>query len=315
MIGHSRCTVVFYHYVRDVEKTAFPGIRALSVADFGSQLDWLQSRFTIVDGPTFEEAIANGRGFDRPAALLTFDDGFVDHYQNVFPELRRRKLGGMFFLAGATLGEAPRLLNVHRAHFLLALLGPEALLAALRGELAEILEDGRDGGRPGTYRYDENPDAVVKRLLNYELPFAVVDQVLEILFRRHLGDPVTFARQLYLSGEMIREMAAGGMTFGFHTETHRVLSRLDESEQRDELLRGVAQVRALTSQPAVPFCYPYGFSHTYNAATLAILAEAGYSVAFNTVRRAARVGVDTRFELPRFDTRDLPPSGQDALDA
>jgi peptidoglycan/xylan/chitin deacetylase (PgdA/CDA1 family) len=105
------------------------------------------------------------------------------------------------------------------------------------------------------------------------------------------------------------------MTFGFHTETHRVLSRLDESEQRDELLRGVARVRALTSQATVPFCYPYGFPHTYNAATLAILAEAGYSVAFNTVRRSARVGVDARFELPRFDTRDLPPCGQDSLDA
>lgn len=330
MTAHD-CTIVFYHYVRDVETTPHAGIKALSRADFAAQLDWLQSQFTVIDGPAFEQAVQTGRGFDRPSALLTFDDGFVDHYENVFPELRRRGLGGMFFLAGATLGDPPRLLNVHMTHFLLSALGADGFLANVRAEVAACaasLDAGSAstvakapadksrnpayvrGHRPGTYRYDENPDAVAKRLLNYELPFAVVDQVLEALFRRQFGDPVAFARQLYLSPGMIREMAEGGMTFGFHTETHRVLSRLEADEQRRELLRGVEHVRELTGQAQVPFCYPYGFPHTYNGETLAILAEAGYSVAFNTVRRAARVTADPRYELPRFDTRDLPPVGE-----
>lgn len=301
--------VVFYHYVRGPVPSPYPGIQALSPQDFAAQLDWLQERFEIVDGPTFEAAVRERRAFSRPTALLTFDDGFVDHYEQVFPILRGRGLGGMFFIVGATLGPAPRLLNVHRSHMLLGALGPVALLEAVRAGVEVAVEAGPSAGRVGTYRYDESADAAIKRLLNYELPFDAVDEVLDRLFRDHVGDPADTASSLYLTPAMIREMADGGMTFGFHTDTHRVLSRLTAGEQRAELLDGVRIVCELTGQQTVPFCYPYGFPHTYNADTVATLEDAGYSLAFTTVRRHARPEADPRFEIPRFDTRDVPPFG------
>jgi peptidoglycan/xylan/chitin deacetylase (PgdA/CDA1 family) len=308
------CTIVFYHYVRDVERTAFPDIKALSVAGFEAQLDWLQARCRVIDGATFEHAALTGRGFDEPTALLTFDDGFIDHYTNVFPILRARGLGGIFFLSGATLGDRPALLNVHRTHFLLSRLGADRFAA----EVASALEDegvrtdvpqpAREAGggrREGIYRYDEAPDVRIKRILNYETPYAIATRVLAQLFARHLGDDEAFARALYLSAGHVREMAAGGMTFGFHTETHPVLSRLSLEQQREELARGPRLVAELTGQRTVSFCYPYGFTHTYNRDTLHVLEESGYSMAFNTVRREARVGREPRYELPRFDTRDV----------
>jgi peptidoglycan/xylan/chitin deacetylase (PgdA/CDA1 family) len=299
------CTSVFYHYVRDVERTPFPGIKALSVAGFSAQLDWLQARFDIVDGATFERAVVSGTGFDHPAALLTFDDGFVDHYDHVFPILRDRGLGGIFFVAGRTLGAEPVLLNVHKTHFLLSHLGANRFTE----EVAAALErEGVSTGpaeREGIYRYDEAPDVRIKRILNYEAPYPVTDRVLTGIFTRHLGDSVAFARGLYLSAAQIREMADGGMTFGFHTESHPVLSRLDAAAQRIELRNGPRLVADLTGQRSASFCYPYGFSHTYNADTLSVLAECGYSMAFNTVRREIVFGQDQRYELPRFDTRDV----------
>jgi hypothetical protein len=57
----------------------------------------------------------------------------------------------------------------------------------------------------------------------------------------------------------------------------------------------------------VPFCYPWGGPRTYTQQTRAILERCGYSVAFNTVRRRVDVGRDGRWDLPRVDTRDLPP--------
>ena len=303
--------VVFYHYIREPESTPFAGIRALAPADFAAQLDWLAARFDVVDGPAFERAVAARRPFTRPSALLTFDDGFVDHYTNAFPAMRDRGLGGVFFVVGSTLRGRPRLANVHKSHLLLGQLGPEALLAAVRGEVEAVVEAHASGpaARPGVYRYDEQPEAAVKRMLNYELPFEVVDGVLDHLFRAHVGEPDAVARELYLTPAMIREMAGGGMTFGFHTESHRVLSRLSAAEQAEELTEGVSLIRELTGQDTVPFCYPYGFPHTYNEDTVRILDAAGYSLAFNTVRRHARPDLDPRFELPRFDTRDVPPFG------
>ncbi len=303
----SGCTIVFYHYVRDVERTPFPGIKALSCDGFEAQLDWLGQRFDIVDGATFERAVASGSGFDRPTALLTFDDGFVDHYDYVFPSLKSRGLGGIFFVVGGTLRDKPLLANVHRTHFLLSHLGADRFAAEAGAELERegIDVDGAKAGREGIYRYDEAPDIRIKRILNYEAPYPVADAVLSALFARHLGDSEAFARSLYLSASQIREMAAGGMTFGFHTQSHPVLSRLNADAQRNELRDGPRVIRELSGQHSVPFCYPYGFPHTYNADTLASLQECGYSMAFNTVRREATIGQDARFELPRFDTRDV----------
>jgi peptidoglycan/xylan/chitin deacetylase (PgdA/CDA1 family) len=304
------CTSVFYHYVRDVEKTPFPGIKALSVRGFVEQLDWLQARFDVIDGPTFERALAAGTGFDRPVALLTFDDGFVDHFEYVFPVLRDRGLGGIFFVAGSTLASRPVLLNVHKTHLLLSQLGAERFTSEVA---AGLQREGVDTAgvsphpseREGVYRYDEAPDVRIKRVLNYEAPYPVADRVLSDLFARHIGDADAFARELYLSPAQIGEMARGGMTFGFHTETHPVLSRLDHDAQRAELRNGPALVRGLTGQATCSFCYPYGFSHTYNADTLSVLADCGYSMAFNTVRREIAIPRDHRYELPRFDTRDV----------
>jgi peptidoglycan/xylan/chitin deacetylase (PgdA/CDA1 family) len=245
-------------------------------------------------------------GFGRATALLTFDDGFADHYEHVFPALRSRGLGGIFFLSGASLGDRPALLNVHKTHFLLSHLGAERFTQELGAALeAEDVSVAAHAGRDGIYRYDEAPDVRIKRVLNYEAPYPVANRVLSAVFERHLGDSVAFARTLYLSAPQIREMARGGMTFGFHTETHPVLSRLTPDEQRAELRNGPSVIADLTGQRMVPFCYPYGFPHTYNTSTLRILEECGYSMAFNTVRREVTIGSDHRFELPRFDTRDV----------
>jgi peptidoglycan/xylan/chitin deacetylase (PgdA/CDA1 family) len=300
------CTIVFYHYVRDVERTPFPGIKALSVAGFAAQLDWLQARFDVIDGPAFERAVLSGTGFSRPTALLTFDDGFVDHYEHVFPLLQSRGLGGIFFLSGATLGPRPTLLNVHRTHFLLSHLGADRFTQDIGAALeAEGVDAGSGGGREGIYRYDEAPDTRIKRILNYEAPYPVVDRVLSTVFERHLGDSEAFARALYLSAGQVGEMARGGMTFGFHTETHPVLSRLDRAAQRAQLRNGPRLIRDLTGQQTASFCYPHGFTHTYNVDTLQVLEECNYSMAFNTARREAVIGSDARYELPRFDTRDV----------
>jgi peptidoglycan/xylan/chitin deacetylase (PgdA/CDA1 family) len=304
------CIVAMYHYVRDTATTAFPRINALQPSDFDAQLGALAASRDIVDFPAFDRAIATRRPFDRPAALLTFDDGFCDHYDTVFPRLRDLRLSGVFFLAGATLGDGARVLNVHKTHFLIDALGAERFAAAVLEKAtaqsaAAAVELAR---RSEVYRYDgTTQEADIKHALNYELPAGVATRVLSELFVEHIGDESAFARTLYLSDDQIRAMARAGMTFGFHTEDHPVLSRLSTDDQRAQVRAGVEKVRRLTGQTRVPFCFPYGHAHTYTAETLTILRESGYTLAFGTTRRACDPAVDEPFALPRYDTRDLPP--------
>ena len=303
------CLVAMYHYVRDSANTPYPRIRALPPALFEQQLDWLDAHFRLITLDDLEAALEGRRSLPPDAALLTFDDGFVDHYATAFPILKRRGLAGVFFLTEQPYGPDPRVLGVHKTHFLLATLGADAFgEAVLRAYAPSLAAAGEPRTRVfGADRWEHADERAIKNLLNYELPIADADRVLETLFAQHIGSEAAFARELYLSEAMVGEMARGGMAFGYHTRTHRMLSRLSADEQDRELRDGVAWIRDLTGQSRVSFCYPWGGPRTYAAETRRLLERAGYSLAFNTVRRRLVVGRDDRFELPRVDTRDLPP--------
>ncbi|HEY6362183.1 MAG TPA: polysaccharide deacetylase family protein [Vicinamibacterales bacterium] len=307
----SSCLVVMYHYVRDGEATAFPRIRALPPALFDQQLDWLEREYSVVAPADVAAAVAGRATLPADAAALTFDDGFIDHYVTVLPMLAARGLKGLFFVTSGTVGAARKVPAVHKTHFLLAALGAEAFGRGVLQERDRVLAVSREGGPAarvfGADAWEHADERAIKNLLNYELPFEVADRILDALFSRHVGDEQMFAQALYLDGNMIREMARAGMAFGYHTRSHRMLSRLSPAGQDRELRDGVAWIRELTGQQEVSFCYPWGGPGTYTAETVRLLQRHGYSMAYNTIRRRMVIGRDGPFELPRLDTRDLPP--------
>lgn len=298
---------VTYHYVRNVERTAFPAIRALSVQDFERQLDFLQEHFDIITHDGLVSALGEGRLLRRPFALLTFDDGFVDHFETVAPILERRGVRGLFFVVGAAVRRPARLLTVHRAHFLLARLGPDVLRERLAACLSEITTEMP---REGIYRYDGAADVWLKRVLTYDLPYPVADRALKELFESEIGDMSAFADELYMQMSHLQRMADAGHAVGWHTESHPVMSRLTADQQRRELEGGMSQLETVLPKAGLSFCYPYGHDHTYNGHTLDALQAYGYRMAFTVRRGALMSGHATQrwpYELPRVDCRDLPP--------
>lgn len=302
------CVAVMYHYVADTEKTEFPALKALGISDFETQLDWLQKHCDVITYDAFERRMHGEQSSsDKPAALLTFDDGVMHQYANAFPILKKRGLSAVFFVCDATVTDTPAMLNVHRIHFLLAKLGAAAFTKAIGDALKHDWAVLQTFDRTGLYPYDVQADSDIKRMLNYELPFDLADRVLRDVFEKELGDEATFAKTLYFSPAQMREMAEAGMTFGTHTSEHRVISRLTVEQQHDALCHGVGKIRAITGQTNVPFCYPYGHRSTYTDDTIRILEETGHSSAFVVLSEPVHFKSAKRYELPRFDTKDLPP--------
>jgi hypothetical protein len=202
-VGPQHCLVVMYHYVRDSRATAFPEIRALSPDLFRQQLDWLQAQFSLVGAAEVEAALGGGAPLPPGAALLTFDDGFIDHYREAFPVLRARGLSGIFFLSQSTCGPSPRLLGVHKTHFLLSQLGAAAFGQAVLAECRSAHID-LDAGVLGADRWEAADERAIKNLLNYHLPFEDAERVLDRLFADSIGQQDAFARGLYLDETMVR---------------------------------------------------------------------------------------------------------------
>src|SRR5271165_318588 len=118
-------TIVMYHYVRDLERSRFPAIKGLSVERFCRQLDYIEARYTPITIEKLQGALESGQD-DLPAnpILLTFDDGYSDHFANVFPLLDARGIQGCFFPPAQAILEH-KVLDVNKIQFVLAVV-PDA---------------------------------------------------------------------------------------------------------------------------------------------------------------------------------------------
>ena len=120
--------IIKYHYVRDLKNSRYPEIKGLDTALFCEQLDFFERHFQFITCEQLLEAIS-GNIDDLPenSVLLTFDDGYQDHFSNVFPILLQRRIQGFFSMPGKILKEH-KLLDVNRIHFILATTKIEQLM-------------------------------------------------------------------------------------------------------------------------------------------------------------------------------------------
>lgn len=107
--------------------------------------------------------------------------------------------------------------------------------------------------------------------------------------------PALYGRERLSWGE-IREMHAGGMSFGVHTCTHPDLTRLPDASVRDEMLRSQSVLEDALGATIRSFAYPYGL---FDARVLNI-ASKYFDSAVTTHLRTASAASD-RHALPRID--------------
>ena len=80
-----------YHYVRDLKHSRYPRIKGLDAALFREQVAYLKKHYTCVSVDDVVDAARAGAPLPENAALLTFDDGYSDHFDFVFPILKKEK--------------------------------------------------------------------------------------------------------------------------------------------------------------------------------------------------------------------------------
>ena len=299
-------TTVMYHYVRPLAASAFPRLKALDLADFLGQLDHLQAHFTILSVAEFAAVLEAQAPLPPRACLLTFDDGYSDHYRHVLPHLADRGLGALFFAPKASLIDR-QLLEVNRVQFVLASHpAPDALADEID---ALLLAEGLD---PSTLRaahfapnrFDGPGVAYAKRLLQHALPAALRSRLTAALFARHVSaDEAGFAQELYLTPGEAREMRAAGMEFGGHGNRHLWHGLASPAELADEVAGAVEALRQIGAPVRGGFyCYPFG---SHSDAVRASLSAAGFRAGF-TVDPAPWSPASDPLCISRLDTNDLP---------
>lgn len=305
-------TVVMYHYVRPLERSRYPEIKGLEASLFREQIRYLKAHYNIISMDDFVAAKLAGAGLPRRTCLLTFDDGYSDHYDYAFPVMMDEGVTGAFYPPRSVV-LARQVLEVNKTHFILA---SEPDKARLEAELDGLVEASRDrfdlpplaqlkAEFRQANRFDPAEVIYVKRLLQHALPDALRAELAAKLFERYVSaDEQAFAEELYISVEQARVMAGCGMHFGGHGDRHLWHARLDEAGQRGEI-GGATKLLDLIGVAADKrtYCYPYG---DYNDTTLSLLKDYGYQAGFTAKVGLADWNAEAPYQLSRLDTNDLP---------
>jgi hypothetical protein len=147
-----------------------------------------------------------------------------------------------------------------------------------------------------------NREQTIRVLLDTykSLPAAQATQFLADL-RAAAIDPVHGEREpLWMSWDMVRDMAAHGMTIGGHTINHVILSSIPKDQQWEEVSGCAARIEQEIGKPMEYFAYPVGARRTFNADSEECLRRAGVRYAFSYYGGFARAGVDADpYDMPR----------------
>lgn len=300
---------IMYHYVRPYDPT-YPYFRYLDVNDFISQLEFLGNRYGFVGREEFLECVSEAR--PNRGVVLTFDDGFVDHFQYVLPELKRLGVWGIFYIPTAPLTTG-RIMDVHRIHLLLGRYGGQEIADALSRLIRnEMLTPGLvEEFGTSTYVQQDNEASVnfVKRTLNYFIDIMYRTYVIDDLMAAYYPNEKELLQRVYMSRALLSEMHEEGMTLGSHSVNHPVMSRLTIEEQDNEIRESFNVLETITGNlPIRTFCYPYGGYHTFSRETESLLERASCQFSFNVESRdITRIDLaERRHALPRFDCNEFP---------
>lgn len=313
-----KTVIVMYHYVRDPMTSRYPGLKARTFEEFKRQLDYLEKHYTIVSSKQITDALSGTAPLPEKSCFLTFDDGYIDHYLFVFPELFKRGLHGAFYpsVQGA---RREKLMEVNKIQLILARRGynnPPQFLREFR-----ITYEKRAAENPAlpsfeallANHYTQNSNsynppeiAFFKVLFQYVLPSVERTSMLDQLFASALDvDEKTIASEMYMSVDMMRVMAKSGMHFGSHGATHVWMDKISREEQQREIDESLGLLGEIYTAESFPWsmCYPFG---GFNDTLRSILAESSCLFAVTTFPEMAVVIPENRFLLSRLDTNDFP---------
>ena len=316
----SEVTVVMYHYVRDLKNSRYPNIKGLDIEKFKKQIKFFKENYNFVRIEDLIEYYKNPKEKELPnkAILLTFDDGYKDHYTYVLPILLENNIQGSFYIPTKCFQDK-KVLDVNKIHFILeSCIGEEEKILK---EIEEYLEKNKDSRILLSYddyfkeyavdsRFDKKEVIFIKRMLQVVLPEDYRKKLVDILFKKYvctIGDKIiserAFWEELYLTPEQIRMMEKLGMHIGFHSHDHVWLSSLSKEEQEFQIKSSIDYFKEIgVKTEKMTLSYPYG---GYNEESVELIKKYEIPLAFTTKVAIADLNKDENYALPRLDTNDF----------
>ena len=287
VLGYHRVVAQFEAECRDMMPSMI-----VSRSMLERQIDCLARHYRFVSVDDLD-ATATTRRSGRPAAAVTFDDGYRGVYEHAFPLLRRKGIPAAVFVVTDLVNTTQPLLH-DRIYWLAS-----RLLPRWRDAAAEAARRLTAVGVQGEDVHDIAAATVAPMAFTRALITRLTYDELTRMADRLQADTAAPIRlpddALTATWDMLREMRRAGMTIGSHTRRHVRLTNEDRAVQKREIAGSRERLERELGEPVVHFAYPDG---DFNSATVRLLASAGYRWAYTACRH--RDPYHARLTVPRL---------------
>lgn len=288
-----KVSILTYHRVLSQKEIDIdfvqPGMYVLENI-FENQLNFLKRYFQIL---SFDELLQlwNERRWDEKKryCVVTFDDGWLDNYIYAFPLLKKYQVPATIFLPTGFIGTNQWF-------------WPDKIYYMLGHSLRPGTEDKNKtlqfikekwGIELDEMHWREGADALIE--LWKEAPEAEIDTFIEEM--RTQLDLSWPTERVVVNWEEVQKMSQSGISFGSHSVTHRILTKLTPGEIEDELIGSLSTLRERRVNSIPVFCYPNGNA---NERIAKMVNDAGYRAAVTTQFGSEAPSSTNHFQMKRI---------------
>ncbi len=280
--------VLNYHRIGDHRQSLFDwNLWSATPEAFDQQVQYLSKNFDVVTPNDLSDVFKSRRGRH---VLITFDDGYRDNYEFAFPILKSYGVSGTFFLATSFLDQP-------------SIPWWDEIAWMVRNSENNSIDLSQWSHEKIPFDKPDCSKAIYQLLKIYKsLNGSQTADFLEAVSQQTKSGrcPDSLAGDLWMTWDMVREMAENGMSFGGHTVNHPVLSSLEEDQQEAEILNSGKRIEKEISKFPVAFSYPVGGDSAFTEMTQKLVQKSGYQYAFSYY------GGYSSFKQAEFNPYDLP---------
>jgi len=264
---NKKVTIVMYHFVREIKESRYKGIKGLEYKNFKKQINFFINNYNIIKMEDMINLKKENKEFPEKCLILTFDDGYKDHFDYVFPILDKYNIQGSFFAPVKAIKEN-KVLDVNKIHFILSECNNKLEIIEFLKEKLKIYKKEFDLESFEYYqkiidtssRFDTPEVIFIKRMLQVILPEKFRNMLVNELFYKYVSSSEeSFSKDLYLNIDQIKCMIKNGMHFGAHSYDHCWLSALSKHEQEIQIEKSLSFLKEIgMNNEYFTICYPYG---------------------------------------------------------
>jgi peptidoglycan/xylan/chitin deacetylase (PgdA/CDA1 family) len=284
--------LLYAHRIISRDNELYPFLKRLgylTVEDLNRRLRYMLKRYQFISIGDYVECFRNLKKPSANHLVLTIDDGYSCSYDTIFPLLRRYRIPAVIFITTGNIGTNAVLTQ----DFLLKAIGTSTVKEFSLPELSPLtysLRNWRD--RTETFK---DISSRLKKIGNDEKD-RILSKLSELL-KVDPGKPYKGSRMLKWTE--VREMRDSGLvSFGTHTISHPILTKIPLAEARREIMMSKEVLERELNEKVRFIAYPNGQEDDFDVTTINLVRESGYDMAFTTIE-SCRKGFGC-YEVPRY---------------